>query len=261
MACGRTARIDAVISDAPSSDIVVKMLNVNTFDVLDTVALDEAGKLSYKVQLDKGQIEFVYLYYGGKRIVSLLLKGGDKVTVVADTLGCYTVDGSEESAKLAQVEQDYAAALKKMTRMSYDIENAADAGIGNTALHRFRHTGLHLKIGPCAKNTKQQERTGDNKHQHHAVSGGTVGSLLISFAQALAQQRIDTHADTDGKANLEVLHRKGKGQGRNGAFGNLGNINAVHHVVKGLDQHGNDHGNGHIGKQLANGHNAHLVLL
>lgn len=128
MACGRTARIDAVISDAPSSDIVVKMLNVNAFDVLDTVALDEAGKLSYKVQLDKGQIEFIYLYHGGKRIVSLLLKGGDKVTVVADTLGCYTVDGSEESAKLAQVEQDYAAALKKMTRMSYDIENAADAG-------------------------------------------------------------------------------------------------------------------------------------
>jgi hypothetical protein len=126
-ACGRTARIDAVISDAASSDVVVKMLNVNTFDVLDTVALDQAGKMTYKVELDKGQIEFVYLYRGGKRIVSLLLQGGDKVSVVADTLGNYSVEGSEESAKLAQVEQEYAAALKKMTQMSYDIENAADA--------------------------------------------------------------------------------------------------------------------------------------
>lgn len=125
-ACGRTARVDAVISDAPSSDIVVKMLNVNTFDVLDTVALDHAGKLSYKVELDKGQIEFIYLYHGGKRIASLLLKGGDKVKVVADTLGNYTVEGSEESAKLALVEQEYAAELKKITQMTYDLENAED---------------------------------------------------------------------------------------------------------------------------------------
>ena len=122
--CGRTARINALISDASSSDIVVKMLNVNTFDVLDTVTLDQDGKMAYELELDKGQIEFVYLYYGGKRIASLLLQPGDKVSVVADTLGSYTVEGSEESAKLAQVEMDYAAALKKMTEMSEALENA-----------------------------------------------------------------------------------------------------------------------------------------
>lgn len=122
--CGRTARINALISDASSSDIVVKILNVNTFDVLDTVTLDQDGKMAYKLELDKGQIEFVYLYYGGKRIASLLLQPGDKVSVVADTLGSYTVEGSEESAKLAQVEMDYAAALKKMTEMSEALENA-----------------------------------------------------------------------------------------------------------------------------------------
>ena len=122
--CGRTARINALISDASSSDIVVKILNVNTFDVLDTVTLDQDGKMAYKLELDKGQIEFVYLYYGGKRIASLLLQPGDKVSVVADTLGSYTVEGSEESAKLAQVEMDYAAALKKMTEMSVALENA-----------------------------------------------------------------------------------------------------------------------------------------
>ena len=122
--CGRTARINALISDSSSSDIVVKMMNINTFDVLDTVTLDQNGKMAYKLELDKGQIEFVYLYYGGKRIASLLLQPGDKVSVVADTLGSYTVEGSEESAKLAQVEMDYAAALKKMTEMSEALENA-----------------------------------------------------------------------------------------------------------------------------------------
>jgi peroxiredoxin len=122
--CGRTARINALISDASSSDIVVKMLNVNTFDILDTVTLDQDGKMAYKLELDKGQIEFVYLYHGGKRIASLLLQPGDKVSVVADTLGTYSVEGSEESARLAQVEMDYAEALKKMTQMSEALENA-----------------------------------------------------------------------------------------------------------------------------------------
>lgn len=122
--CGRTAKIEAVVADAPMSDVVVKMLNVNTFDVLDTVALDQEGKMTCQVELEKGQIEFVYLYREGKRIASLLLQRGDRVSVVADTLGNYTVEGSEESAKLAQVERDYADALKRMTAMSEALDNA-----------------------------------------------------------------------------------------------------------------------------------------
>ena len=60
--CGRSAKIDATVSDLASSNVVVKLLNVNRFDVLDTVATDAAGKLSYKVSLEKGQPEFVYLF-------------------------------------------------------------------------------------------------------------------------------------------------------------------------------------------------------
>lgn len=126
VSCSRTARIDAVISDAPSSEIVVKMLNVNTFEILDTVTLDQAGKFSYKMEIDKGQIEFVYLYHGNRRIASMLLQDGDKVYVEADTLGNYTVQGSEESEKLAQVERDYAAALSRMNQLSSEIDAADD---------------------------------------------------------------------------------------------------------------------------------------
>ena len=49
--CGRTAKITAVVADAPSSDVVVKLLNINTFQVLDTVKLDETGKFTYKVSM------------------------------------------------------------------------------------------------------------------------------------------------------------------------------------------------------------------
>ena len=49
VSCGRSAKIDATVSGLSSSDVVVKLLNINKFEVLDTVATDAAGKFSYKV--------------------------------------------------------------------------------------------------------------------------------------------------------------------------------------------------------------------
>ena len=122
--CGRTAKITAVVADAPSSDVVEKLLNVNRFEVLDTVKLDEEGKFTYKVDVKKGEPEFVYLFRGETKLASMILESGDKVSVVADTTGKYTVEGSEESLKLAEVERDYAKALAKMTSLAYRIEEA-----------------------------------------------------------------------------------------------------------------------------------------
>ena len=124
VSCGRTAKITAVVADAPSSDVIVKLLDVNRFEVLDTVALDETGKLTYKVDVEKGQPEFIYLFRGETRIASLILNAGDNVTVTADTTGKYTVEGSEESVKLAEVEREYSAVLSRMTALAYRIDEA-----------------------------------------------------------------------------------------------------------------------------------------
>ncbi len=113
--CGRTARIDGVVADAPSSKLVLKALDVNRYKVLDTVATDASGRFTYKVELEKGQPEFVYVYRNGVKLASLLLNEGDKVSVKADTLGSWTVEGSVECDKLAQVEADYASAVAAMS--------------------------------------------------------------------------------------------------------------------------------------------------
>lgn len=126
-ACTPTARIDGTIGTAPSSEVIVKLLDVNRYEVLDTVATDAAGKFSYKVEVEKGQPEFVYVFYKDTKVASLLLEAGDKVEVTADTLGSYTVEGSEESQKLAQVEKDYAAALTKLNDIALRMEAASGA--------------------------------------------------------------------------------------------------------------------------------------
>ena len=129
--CGRTARVEAVIPDAASSDVVVKLLDVNRFEVLDTVKADANGKLSYKVSVEKGQPEFVYLFHNDKKVASLILKEGDKVSVTADTLGNCTIAGSEESVKLAQVEKEYAEVMGKVTSLAYAIQGATNESEAN----------------------------------------------------------------------------------------------------------------------------------
>lgn len=123
-ACTPAARIDGVIGSAPSSDVVVKLLEVNRYEVLDTVKTDASGHFSYKVNVEEGQPEFIYLFHNDRRIASLLLETGDKVSISADTLGNYTVEGSEESARLAQVEKEYSAAQARLQAIALQLETA-----------------------------------------------------------------------------------------------------------------------------------------
>ena len=132
VACGRSARIDATIDGA--AEVIVKLLDVNQFKVLDTVKVDQAGGFTYKVDVVKGQPEFVYLFNGEKKIASLLVQAGDKLYVNVDTLGNYTVEGSEESVKLSEVEREFASAFAKMTSLADGLSRAK----GEDQIRRIR---------------------------------------------------------------------------------------------------------------------------
>lgn len=123
-ACTPSAKIDGEIASLPSSEVIVKLLDVNHFEVLDTLSTDASGRFSCKVDIEKGQPEFIYIYYRDKKIASLLLEAGDKVQVEADTLGMYTVEGSEESAKLAGVERDHFLVQQRLQEMILRLQGA-----------------------------------------------------------------------------------------------------------------------------------------
>lgn len=116
-ACAKpSARIDGTLTDAPDRQVIVKLLDINNYKVLDSVKTDAAGRYSYKVPVQKGQPEFVYLYYGDTKISSLLLQEGDEVKVVTDTLGRGSVVGSVESERLQEVERKFAEFLREAER-------------------------------------------------------------------------------------------------------------------------------------------------
>lgn len=116
--CSQKAQIKGTLEGAPEDKVVVKLLDLNNYTVLDTLKTDASGNYNCKVKLEKGQPEFVYLYHGDTKIASLLLEAGETVTVKSDLKGNYTVQGSEESEKLQQVEKDYNDFLSSISAMT-----------------------------------------------------------------------------------------------------------------------------------------------
>lgn len=102
--CTQGARIELSVPQAPGASVVVRLLEVNAYRNLDTLTLGKDGKTTFRVDVKEGQPEFVYLFYKDRKISSLLLEAGDRVSVSADTLGHWEVSGSPESEALAGVE-------------------------------------------------------------------------------------------------------------------------------------------------------------
>lgn len=125
VSCGSNARIDGTVTDAASSEVIVKLLNSNRYEVLDTVKTNAAGQFTYKVDVAEGQPEFVYLFHNDKKLATLLLEAGDKVAVTTDTLGNAEIEGSEESIKLAEVEKKYADVVKNLDALAVKMNTAS----------------------------------------------------------------------------------------------------------------------------------------
>ena len=120
--CSSGATVRGTLSDAPDSRLVAKLLDVNTYAVIDTVKTGKDGSFKFEVPVAEGDPEFVYLFYKDTRIASMLLEKGEKAVIEADTLGHYTVTGSEGSEKLQFVEARFAGFLSEVSRMEDNSE-------------------------------------------------------------------------------------------------------------------------------------------
>ncbi|MBR4775805.1 MAG: AhpC/TSA family protein [Bacteroidales bacterium] len=146
-ACGHNTVIEGNLRDGAGKEVIVKLLDVNRFQVLDTLKVGKDGSFRYSLDVAEGEPEFVYLFYGDRRIASLLLKNGDKVKVLTDTLGVYSVEGSEESVKLQQVERDYGKFQQEMERI-LDDELSPDPSLSRCYVNYYRDR-LKYVVGNC----------------------------------------------------------------------------------------------------------------
>ena len=146
--CAQKADISGKIEGASDSQIVVKQLDVNVYTVLDTIRTKADGTFRYTVPVKKGQPEFIYLFRGDTRIAALLLESGENASVSADTLGNYSVKGSEGSVKLAEVDKAYADFIKSMLAASGNGPEMAKA-----YLDHYRASVKYVMSNPYSMTT------------------------------------------------------------------------------------------------------------
>ncbi len=148
-----TALIDAGIAGAQDKDVVIKKLEVNREIVLDTIRADAKGNVSYRYSFSDRNPEFIYLYYGNRRLGSFIIMPGDRISVKTDTLGyagtSYMVKGSEESVKLTEYEKEYAAVLSGFNSLAAEYAEAIEKNDGKTA------EDLQYKLGAAYVKAKQ----------------------------------------------------------------------------------------------------------
>ena len=58
-ACSDKASVNGVIEGAAKQQIIVKQLNLNVYNTLDTLTTKADGSFSYKIEVEKGQPESI----------------------------------------------------------------------------------------------------------------------------------------------------------------------------------------------------------
>ncbi len=215
-ACTEGAKISLHLDGDTSREIVVKALDVNRYTPLDTLKLNPKGDASCKVKIEKGQPEFFYLYDGGTKVASLLLQRGDKVKVEIDSLGGYTVTGSEECVKLQGVEKDFKDVTEKMSDLAYDInraDNEAEASelrreMGQTYIDYYRKCVRYV-IENCHSLTVvpvfYQAFSAELPVFGQETDGITVGNVADSLATVYPDSKYVKALKEDGKKRMDYM--------------------------------------------------------
>lgn len=111
---------------------------------IDTVKVDGEGCFKHKIALTGAQPAFYYICDGENHLATVILLPGDKVSVNISA-GDYTVEGSEESALLKEVTDNFAKAKNELFKLA---EMNDRAGMGRTYIDYRKYATRHAFMNP-----------------------------------------------------------------------------------------------------------------
>lgn len=201
VSCGQKATISGTVDGAKDDQLVVKKLDVNVYSVLDTIKTNANGAFSYSLEVKKGQPEFVYIFRNDTRVAGLLLETGEKAVVKADTLGNYSVEGSEGSEKLLQVD-------KSTARYISDLSNASDrTEIAKIYIDHYRANIKFLMENPFSLTTVPVifERIGDNYTLSRPTDVLIINNVLDSLKTVYPESRYVKALEKESARRAQIM--------------------------------------------------------
>ena len=143
-----SATVKGNIAGLSNSGIVLEKLQYNKLVAVDTVKTDADGNFKYKVELLNDNPVFYYFYRNGAKLAGMVLHNGDEVTVKADTLGNYTVEGSVESGHLKYVDDAFAKAASAMAAALDEAADDVNAKLSRIYVNHKRDMLKHIMSNP-----------------------------------------------------------------------------------------------------------------
>lgn len=143
-----SATVKGNIAGLDNSPIVFEKLHFNKLAFVDSVMTDANGDFKYKVTLTGKDPAFYYIYRNDVKLAGLVLKAGDVVTVAADTLGSYTVEGSQESKYLKFVDDAFAKAAAAMVSILDEAADDVNAKLSRVYINHKRDMLKHIMSNP-----------------------------------------------------------------------------------------------------------------
>ena len=150
--------------------------------------------------------------------------------------------------------------FKVLTEKCARADQADHGKILYAVLYDFRYARLHGVVGPHAECTYQHKQNRVAEAQHHRHVGNPQGLVLLSLTGVAGHQSVDCYAGTHTDGGDDLLERKRNGNRCQGVFADPGHKHGVHHIIKGLNEKRNHHGDAHGDQQPPDGHGAQLVL-
>ncbi|MBP1670852.1 MAG: Thioredoxin Family Protein [Bacteroidetes bacterium] len=123
------ATLKAKIEGLKKGEVVLKVLEINTQKIVDTLKTDENGLLKYSAKIEGKAPNFYFLYYKEKKIASMVVLPGDNIYITTDTLGAnQNIEGSQESILFLEIEKNLSLATSKFDSLSSLRAQAVLAG-------------------------------------------------------------------------------------------------------------------------------------
>ncbi len=122
------AKIEGEITGLKSGEITIRVLELNNQRTLDTIKV-ESGRFGYTIKNNSDKSDFYYLYFKQRKVASLFVMNGDKISVNTDTLGSnVTVKGSKESDLLQSLEKRLIKSQNRFDSLRNELAAANSTG-------------------------------------------------------------------------------------------------------------------------------------
>lgn len=145
------AVVDLTLKEGISTNIELYKLDRNKLTFADSLSTNKNGRLHCSLPLaDAVNPAFYYLYHNGTKLAGIVASDKDRISVEADTLGNYTVNGSQDSKLLQQMDTRMAESIAKMERILDEAPADENVQLSRVYIEHKRATLRQIMENPLS---------------------------------------------------------------------------------------------------------------